>query len=197
VTELIAIISFGLAAGMTPGPNNTLLMISGANWGFRASIPHILGILAGFPVMMFVVGFGIGHIFMAYPVLHTILKYTCLVWILFLAWKTWNAGKPDAEGKREGKPMSFLSAALFQWVNPKAWIIAVGAVAVFVPVGRDTFAGVVNVTLGFFLSAIPSTVVWCLFGAAIARFLSTANRVRIFNAVMAVLLVVSVLPMLF
>jgi threonine/homoserine/homoserine lactone efflux protein len=196
VTEFIAIVSFGLAAGMTPGPNNTLLMISGANWGFRATLPHIFGIVTGFPLMMFIVGLGLGRVFIAYPVLHTILKYACFAWILFLAWKTWNASRPDAGGKKSAKPMGFFAAAAFQWVNPKAWIMAVGAMALFVPIGSNVFSGVLLVALGFFLVSIPSSVIWCLFGAAIARLLNSEKRARIFNAIMAILLVASVVPLL-
>lgn len=197
MTDLIPIISFGLAGGMTPGPNNTLLMISGANFGFRATIPHLLGILAGFPAMMFLTGIGLGRVFSSYPVLHTILKYACLGWILFMAWQIIRVGKPDAEGKRSARPMTFFAAAAFQWVNPKAWIMAVGAMAIFVPLGGDTFAAVFKVTLGFFIAAVPSCLTWCIFGLAIARFLNSQKRIRWFNAIMAVLLVASVLPLFF
>lgn len=179
---------------MTPGPNNTLLMISGARWGFRATVPHILGILAGFPVMMFVVGMGVGEVFKKYPALELALRYICLAWILYLAFQTFRAGMPDTASNASGRPMRFWEAAAFQWVNPKAWFMAIGAPALFVMPGQDKVTGVLIVTLGFFLSAVPSTLTWCFFGTAIARFLNTGKRVRIFNAVMAILLVASVIP---
>jgi len=181
---------------MTPGPNNTLLMISGARWGFRATVPHILGIVVGFPEMMFLVGIGVGEFFKAYPVFEVTMRYACLTWILYLAYQTVRAGMPDAAAAESGRPMSFLQAAAFQWVNPKAWFMAIGAPALFVVQGQDKLTGILIVTLAFFLSAIPSTLTWCFFGTAIAGFLNTPRRIRFFNTIMAVLLVASVLPLI-
>lgn len=196
MTQFLNIFTFGLAGGMTPGPNNTLLMISGARWGFRATLPHILGILAGFPPMVFIVGAGMGEIFSRYEMIRFILKYACLAWILYLAWLTLRATMPDATGAKSGRPMRLWEAAAFQWINPKAWLMAIGAPAMFTAPGQDALTGSLFVTAGFFFAAIPSTLVWCFFGTAIARFLNTPKRMRVFNTVMAVLLVASVLPLL-
>lgn len=182
---------------MTPGPNNTLLMISGARWGLRATLPHILGILAGFPVMVFVVGAGLGEFFSRYPQLQLALRYICFLWILYLAWQTMSAGMPDTSETKSGRPMRLWEAAAFQWVNPKAWLMAVGAPAIFILPGQDKITGAAFVTAGFFIAAIPSTFTWCLFGTAIARFLSTPARIRWFNVIMAILLVASAVPVFF
>lgn len=193
---LWAMFGFALITAFTPGPNNTMLMISGANWGFRPSLPHVLGITIGFPVMVFAVGMGLGGVFEAYPLLHDILKYVAFAYLLYLAWKLANAGRHDASGARVGKPMSFIAAALFQWVNPKAWIMAVGALALYVPAGSDVLHAVLLLALAFAVCALPSASVWCLFGTAIARLLDSDRRVMIFNIVMAILLVVSMVPTL-
>lgn len=182
---------------MTPGPNNTLLMLSSARWGIRATLPHIAGILAGFPVMVFVVAAGMGEFFTRYPKTQLALRSACLIWILYLAWQTFRAGMPDATGDKAGRPMRLWEAAAFQWVNPKAWLMAAAAPAMFILPGQDKITGALFVTAGFFFAAIPSTLVWCLFGTAIARFLNSQTRIRWFNTVMAVLLVASALPMLF
>ncbi|MCX5493543.1 LysE family translocator [Kaistia dalseonensis] len=193
---LFAMFGFALITAFTPGPNNTMLMVSGANWGFWPSLPHVMGITIGFPLMVFAVGMGLGGVFDAYPVLHDILKYVAFAYLLYLAWKLANAGRHDASGARVGKPMSFTAAALFQWVNPKAWMMAIGAMALYVPAGGDVLHAVLLLVLVFASTALPSASVWCLFGTGIARFLDSERRVAIFNAVMALLLVVSMVPTL-
>ncbi|BCP53120.1 protein AmbA [Kaistia sp. 32K] len=195
--QVLAILGFALVTAFTPGPNNTMLMISGANWGVVPSVPHILGITVGFPVMVFAVGMGLGGVFEAYPLLHEILKYVSFLYLLYLAWKLARSGRHDTEGAREGRPMSFLAAALFQWVNPKAWIMAISAMALYVPQGGTILPAVLLLTAIFALTSLPSSATWCLFGTAIARFLDSDRRVAIFNAVMAVLLVLSMVPTLF
>lgn len=195
--QLWPIISFGLVTGLTPGPNNTLLMISGANFGMRATVPHLAGVIFGFPTMVFTVGMGLVQFFSAYPLLHTILRIACVLWILWLAVRLIGSRKKDADSAEIGQPISFFAAAAFQWINPKAWIMAVGSIALFVPVGTDTLIGVARVTLGFFLVAIPSSLTWCIFGAVIATYLSTDFRVRVFNIIMTLLLIISIVPVLF
>jgi threonine/homoserine/homoserine lactone efflux protein len=196
VDQILAILGFALVTAFTPGPNNTMLMISGANWGVAPSIPHMLGITIGFPIMVFAVGMGLGGVFEAYPVLHEILKYGSFLYLLYLAWKLARAGRHDTDGNRLGKPMSFLAAALFQWVNPKAWMMAVSAMALYVPAGSAILPAVLLLAAIFALTSLPSAATWCLFGTAISRFLDSDRRVAIFNAVMAALLVLSMVPTL-
>jgi threonine/homoserine/homoserine lactone efflux protein len=195
--QILAILGFAAVMAFTPGPNNTMLMISGANWGVVPSVPHMLGITVGFPLMVFAVGMGLGGFFETYPVLHEILKYVSFAYLLYLAWKLARAGRHDADGARQGKPMSFLSAALFQWVNPKAWIMAVTAMALFVPAGSAMLPAVLLLAAIFAMTSLPSAVTWCLFGTAISRFLDSDRRIAVFNAAMALLLVLSMVPTLF
>ncbi|WP_018184426.1 LysE family translocator [Kaistia granuli] len=194
--QILAILGFALVTAFTPGPNNTMLMISGANWGVAPSIPHMLGITIGFPVMVFAVGMGLGGVFEAYPVLHEILKYGSFLYLLYLAWKLARAGRHDTDGNRQGRPMSFLAAALFQWVNPKAWVMAISAMALYVPAGSAMLPAVLLLAAIFALTSLPSAATWCLFGTAISRFLDSDRRVAVFNAVMAALLVLSMVPTL-
>lgn len=194
--NLLAILGFTAVMAFTPGPNNTMLMISGANWGVLPSVPHILGITVGFPLMVFAVGMGLGGLFESHPILHEILKYVSFAYLLYLAWKLARAGRHDSDGTRQGKPMSFLAAALFQWVNPKAWIMAVSAMALFVPAGSPMLSGVLLLSGASALMSLPSAATWCLFGTGISRFLDSDRRIAVFNAAMAVLLVLSVVPTL-
>ena len=127
---LIGLTGFAFVSSITPGPNNLMLMASGANFGFWRSIPHMLGILLGFTLMVFLVGLGLAQVFDAYPVLHDVLKVVSVVYMGWLAWKIANAAPPK-KGEAAGTPMTFLQAAAFQWVNPKAWAMALTAVTVY------------------------------------------------------------------
>jgi threonine/homoserine/homoserine lactone efflux protein len=195
--DLLPLIGFAFVASITPGPNNTLLMISGANWGFRASLPLLLGVVTGFLVMLFAVGMGLGGAFEAWPFLHQVLKWACFAYLLVLAWKVARSGGSASGDGRAAKPLSFLSAATFQWINPKAWIMSVSALAVYVPVGAPHASAVLKICLVFLIVGSPCCLSWCLGGSALSRFLRTPRRVRIFNVTMAVLLVASMLPTLF
>ncbi|MBZ9935398.1 LysE family translocator [Mesorhizobium sp. BR1-1-16] len=194
--QWLALLGFAFVMAFTPGPNNAMLMISGANFGFARSVPHLLGVSLGFPAMVLGVGLGLGGVLEAYPVAHRVLAYVAFAYMLFLAWKLAFAGRVDREGIRVGKPMSFVAAALFQWVNPKAWVMAVSALALYVVSDEPAISSASRVALAFALTAFPSTVVWCLFGIAISRYLDSDRRVAIFNGTMAVLLVASMVPTL-
>ncbi|SHG07182.1 Threonine/homoserine/homoserine lactone efflux protein [Kaistia soli DSM 19436] len=194
--QWLALLGFAFVTAFTPGPNNAMLMISGANFGFARSVPHMLGVSIGFPVMVLAVGLGLGGVLEAYPLVHRILAYVAFAYLVYLAWKLAFAGRVDGEGIRVGKPMSFVAAALFQWVNPKAWIMAVSALALYVPPNEAALTSSSRVALAFALAAFPSTVVWCLFGKAISHYLDSDRRIAIFNGTMAVLLVVSMVPTL-
>lgn len=182
---------------MTPGPNNTLLMISGATWGFTATLPHLLGVIIGFPLMVFAIGLGLGRLLGEWPVLHTALKAACAVWVAVVALRLLKTSKPGQQHAPGAKPISFWNAALFQWVNPKALVMAVTSAALFIPVGSDMLEGIGIVSAGFFLAAIPSAVTWCLFGAMVSDFLNSEFRIRMFNIIMTLLLIVSMLPVIF
>jgi threonine/homoserine/homoserine lactone efflux protein len=194
--DLLPLLGFAFVAGITPGPNNALLMLSGAHWGFRATLPLFLGIVLGFPLMFFAVGMGLGNAFKTWPVLHLVLKVVSVAYLLWLAWSLARAGSPDiASG--QAKPVSFLGAAGLQWVNPKAWLIAVSVMSVYVPVGAPPLPAVLSIMLVLFLVAIPCALTWLLFGTAVAGFLTNPRRVFVFNLTMALFLVLSIVPILF
>lgn len=195
--QIVALLGFAFVTAFTPGPNNTMVMASGANWGLRRSVPHVLGIGVGFPAMLIAVGLGLGEVFEAFPIAHVILRYVAFAYLLFLAWKLAGSGRHDASGARSGNPLTFLQAALFQWVNPKAWVMALGALALFGEPSTVGLGPILLLALIFVLAGWSSAATWCVFGTAIARFIDTDRRAAIFNVAMAVLLVASMLPALF
>jgi len=190
---VIPVTLFSAASLSSPGPNNVMVAASGVNFGFRRTIPHMLGIAIGFAVMNLAVGLGLGRVFETYPQIHVVLKYLSISYLVFLAWKIANSG-PVKEGGRRAEPFTFLQAAAFQWVNPKAWAVAVGAVATFTTVGGNLLAEVVVMSLIFLLWTIPSASIWIFFGTVIGRFLHTPRRLKAFNWFMAGLLLLSLVP---
>ena len=187
---------YALASSITPGPNNLMLMASGANFGIRPTLPHAMGISLGFGLMVVIVGLGLGALFLASPVLQAGMKLLGFGYILWLAWKVANSSGIGEGDSSKGRPFTFTEAALFQWVNIKAWMMAIGAVSVYTTPGGNIPVEVLVLALIFILVNQPSVAVWMVLGAEIKRFLSTPRSLRIFNIVMAVLLVASVLPML-
>lgn len=194
--DLLPLAGFAFVSSITPGPNNTLLMLSGAHWGFRKSLPLILGIFLGFSLMLFLVGLGLGNAFRAWPTLHLVLKGVSVAYLLWLAWKLARAGSPDEKGAGRARPLSFLAAASLQWINPKAWFMAVTATSVYVPVGAPPAISFL-VTAWFMLIGFPCCLAWFFFGTALKRFLTSPARVKAFNLLMALLLLASVALILF
>jgi threonine/homoserine/homoserine lactone efflux protein len=193
---LLPLLGFVIVGTATPGPNNLMVLISGANWGLRPTLPHILGIATGFPVMIVAVGLGLDLVFQAFPALHEILKYLAFAYLCWLAWKIAMAGRPEAEG-RSGRPMRFLEAAAFQWVNPKAWAIVFAGVALYTTETGNKAWEIGLIAVLFGLACIPNGIVWALFGSAISRLLDDDSWRRRFNIAMAILLVISTVPTLF
>lgn len=187
------LVTFAFVSSITPGPNNLMLMASGANFGFWRTVPHMLGIALGFTLMVFLVGLGLAQVFDAYPVLHHILKLLSVLYMAWLAWKIANAAPPK-EGEATGTPMTFLQAAAFQWVNPKAWAMALTAVTVYA-LGTSILA-VAAVAATFGLVNAPSVSTWTLLGQQMRRFLTNPARLRAFNWTMAALLMASLYPVL-
>ncbi len=190
---ILPLITFAFVSSITPGPNNLMLLTSGLNFGMRRTLPHMLGVGIGFTVMIMIVGLGLGEVFKLYPFLLTILKYAGAAYILWLAWKISQSGPVEGDGEVQGKPMTFLQAAAFQWVNPKAWIMAVSAIATYT-VPQNFTASVLVVSLIFGVTNLPCIASWAMFGAGLKRFLNDPKIIRIFNYVMAVLLIASLWP---
>ena len=192
--ELItALVVFAFVSSATPGPNNLMLMASGANFGFARTIPHMLGIAIGFSVMILLVGAGLVQIFDAWPVSYTILKIASVLYMSWLAWKIARASS-TAEGDTTGRPMTFLQAAAFQWVNPKAWAMALTALSVYA--ADATLVAFAVVALVFGAVNLPSITIWTVLGQQMKRFLTNPTRLRLFNWTMAALLMASLYPVL-
>lgn len=193
---LAAIALFGFASSITPGPNNTMLLASGANFGLRRTVPHIFGVAVGFFVLMIAVGLGLGALFSAYPMLQTVLKVVGTAYLLWLAWKTATAkGIGGGSSPGDGKPLTFMQAVAFQWVNPKAWVMTLGAMTAYAPKG-SAILGPATVACVVAAVNLPCIASWASFGAMLRRFLDRPQILRVFNVSMAVLLVASLYPVL-
>lgn len=212
--SLLPLIAFTASSAMTPGPNNIMLMTSGVNFGFRRTVPHVLGVVFGFPAMVLVVGLGIGTTLLTQPLVHTCAT---VIGILYLLWLAWHIAAADvtaneaaliaAEQKADAplvgsgyttrsaaRPMSFLGAAAFQWINAKAWISIIGMLAIYAPKGYGVVGGILVVTLINLVASAASATTWALFGLAVARWLQNPVRRRLFNIAMALLLVATLVP---
>jgi threonine/homoserine/homoserine lactone efflux protein len=191
---LTALTAFAFVASITPGPNNMMLLASGVNFGFRRTIPHMLGISLGFGFMILLIGLGIGQLFVQVPWLYQVLKVVSVGYMLWLAWRIATAGPISATAADpDARPMTFLEGAAFQWVNPKAWSMCLTAVAAYT-LPSQYFMSMLVVTVAFVVVNVPSIAVWTLFGASLRGFLADPKRVRIFNVVMALALVASIWP---
>lgn len=187
-------VAFVTASTITPGPNSIMIMASGVNFGFRSTVPHILGVAVGITFVISLAGIGIGAILDLFPFVQWALLAASTTYLLYLAWKIANAA-PTAEADTAGSPLTFAQALLFQAVNPKVWALGMAAVALFAP----GFApqSVVLVALTFAGVGLLSNSAWGWFGTVIRRFLSTGRRLKTFNIVAALALVASLAPALF
>ena len=190
---LIAFVMFATVMFFTPGPNNIMLLSSGLTYGFRRSLPHIAGIAIGVSIMVASVGLGLGAIFIAYPVLQTILKYVGIAYLIYLAAVIAMSGSVTPGQDNQRGPMTFWGAVLFQWVNVKGWVMAIGIITAYSAVAG--FPGNIAIQAAvMFVMAGSSSLVWTLFGTSLRSFLTSPTAVRIFNVVMAVLLLASLIP---
>jgi threonine/homoserine/homoserine lactone efflux protein len=192
---LIPYVLYCVAMSGTPGPNNVMLLASGVNYGYGRTQPHIWGINIGFSLMMFLMALGLGAVFLAEPRLQLALKIVGIASMLWLAWKIASASEVG-EGEARGRPMTFLEAAAFQWVNVKAWMMIMGAIAVYAPPGYSPLQKALYLSLIMLVAGAPAMHVWTLFGVGIRRFLDNPKALRAFNVTMALLLVASLIPML-
>jgi threonine/homoserine/homoserine lactone efflux protein len=191
----VGLLLFAVAMSATPGPNNVMVTASAARFGLRRTLPHIAGVAIGFAIMLLLTGLGLGAVFVALPALRVVLALASIAWMLFLAWAIARGTPPGEMGEASaGRPFTFLQAALFQWVNPKAWMIAVTVVATRANFGPVWFSALV-VALVFLVVTLPVVGTWAAAGHALGRYLA-GPWFRAFNIAMAILLVASLLPLI-
>lgn len=190
---LPAMMLFAVSSAFTPGPNNIMMMASGLNFGVRKSLPHLLGVWFGVPTMVIGVGFGLGFLFQTYPLLHQLIKVLGILYLLYLAWLIANSAGVEVNDAR-AKPLTFIQAALFQWINPKGWVVTTSAIATFSNPESNIYLQVVIIAGVFLLFAAPATATWLCFGSVLQRVISHRWQQKLFNGVMALLLVVSITP---
>ena len=189
----IAFVVFAAVMFFTPGPNNIMLLSSGLTYGFRRTLPLLAGIVIGFAFMVGAVGLGFQTVFIAYPVLQTILKYAGIAYLIYLAAVIAMSGPVTPGQDNQRGPMTFWAAVLFQWVNVKGWVMAIGIITAYSAVAG--FPGNIAIQAAvMFVMAGLSSLVWTLFGTSLRSFLTSPTAVRIFNVVMAVLLLASLIP---
>lgn len=193
--QLVAFCLFAIVSSITPGPNNTMVLASGLNHGFARSLPHVAGISIGFAFLVLATGLGLHAVFVRWPVLQSLLKYVGAAYLLWLAWKLARAAPMARDGDRAARPMTFIGAAAFQWVNPKAWVMAVGAVTTYLPQAFGA-ADVLLLAALFGVLNAPCVGAWAAFGTAMRSMLHDPRAVRWFNLAAAALLVGSLVPML-
>ena len=195
--QLLALAGFVVVMTGTPGPNNMMLLASGANFGFRRSLPHIFGITVGCQILLVAVALGIGQLLSLYPLLDSVLKVLCGLALFYLAWTLVRPTKvlPASGEVKVARPLTFLQAAMFQWVNPKARLMMITAIATYTE-PTAMLSSLAVIALFFAIIGIPCISTWNLFGATLRVFLQDTRRARLFNVTMAVLLLGSMYPLL-
>lgn len=212
---LISLCMFAFATSATPGPNNAMLFASGVNFGLRRSVPHILGVTLGFTFMQLALGLGVGVVFEAVPGLYNVLRVLGVGYMLYLAWAIGTSTPPastepttesateqtteqamaqQARGTAKAKPMTFLQASAFQWVNPKALMMCITAASTYAPPDQPVI-GALIVTAAFFFVGMPCVGAWAVLGSVMRGLLQDHRRLKVFNVTMALLLAASIVPM--
>jgi len=186
---------FAVSSSITPGPNNIMVMASGLNFGIRKSLPLLTGICVGFSVMLLLVGLGFGHLFSMFPSLILFVKITGTAYLLYLAWLIATSSDID-NSKQQNEPFGFIKGALFQWVNGKAWVVAIGAISAFTSVGEHYSLQVLNISTTFFVISFPCVGVWLIFGSLLRDYFENVTYLRWFNISMSLLLVLSIIPVI-
>ena len=192
---LFAFVVFATVMFFTPGPNNVMLLSSGLTHGFRPTLPHIAGVTIGFAFMIGAVGLGFGAIFIAYPILQTILKYAGVAYLIYLAAVIAMSGPVKEEGSDRRGPMTFWGAAMFQWINVKGWVMVIGTITAYAAIANFPWNIAIQVGICLILGALSCSA-WAMFGSALRPLLSSSRAVRTFNIVMAILLLASLIPVL-
>jgi threonine/homoserine/homoserine lactone efflux protein len=190
---LVALVAFGAVMAFTPGPNNIMVLSSGLTYGFRRTLPHIAGVAFGISFMIAVMGLGFGAIFFAWPILQTILKYAGIVYLVYLAFIIAMSGPVTPGQDNHAAPMTFWGAVLFQWINVKGWVMAIGIITAYSAVASFPWNIATQAGLMFLMGGLSCTA-WALFGTSLRPVLTSPRAVRAFNIVMAVLLLASLYP---
>ncbi len=190
---LLGLLGFAFASSITPGPNNLMLMSSGANFGLRRTIPHALGVMMGFVFMCIVIGAGLVQLFEQFPAVYLVMKGLSVAFLVWLAWKIANA-TPPAEAPSDARPLTFMQASLFQWINPKAVGMALTTITSYTY--DQTVGAVVLSACIFGCVNLPSVSTWVLVGTQLKRWLNSPNRLRAFNWTCAALLLATIYPIL-
>ncbi|MBL8707598.1 MAG: LysE family translocator [Rhodospirillaceae bacterium] len=200
--DLLALAVFAFVTSITPGPSNFMLLTSGANFGFVRTLPQVLGITIGFKALLLGVGLGLGGLLTAYPVLHVMLKIGGAAYLLYLAWRIGMSraigSAPDGDGMdgaAAGRPLTFLESAIFQWVNPKAWVVAVTVMALYTN-EASPFLSVLLIAVAFAIVNLPSVSTWAWLGVSLRGFLADPVRLKWFNIAMGLALAATLWPLI-
>ena len=191
----LALLVYAFVTSITPGPNNLMLLASGVNFGFIRTVPHMLGIGFGFLLLLLGVGFGLGAVLSAFPAFHLLLKIAGGAYLLYLSWRVAMSRSMDNGDSGGARPMSFWEAVAFQWVNPKAWVMAFTAMAVYTS-PEAPFISMLLISAAFALVNLPCVSSWAGFGTALRQFLADPARLKWFNIAMGLMLAATVWPML-
>ncbi|MEN9946053.1 MAG: hypothetical protein RLZZ293_439 [Pseudomonadota bacterium] len=189
----LPLVIFCFSTAITPGPNNLMIMLSGVTFGFRRSLPHYFGICIGFPSMVFLVGLGMGEIFQYMPILHIIIQYLGATYMLYLAWLLISSATKLEIPEANKKPFTFGKALLFQWVNPKAWIMAIGVFATYSQLNINTLTQTFIITLIYLINCVICATIWLVGGISLSKYLTNPCHLRYFNLTMGILLILSII----
>ena len=191
----IAFSVFAFVSSITPGPNNIMLMASGTNFGFKKTIPHLLGVNLGFGFLLFCVGIGLMQIFDLFPIMHDVFKIFCSIYLIYLAYRIATSASQTKNSQSRARPFSFIQAILFQWINPKGWSMALTGISVYST--SSSLVGVLIITLAYTMINLPCICFWTMLGEQFGRFMTSNLRLRIFNYIMATLLVLTLVQIFF
>lgn len=194
--QLSSLALFCFVATATPGPNNVMLMTSGLNFGVKPTLPHWLGVCVGFPIMALAVALGCSVLFERFPVVQQLIEVLGVSYLLYLAWRIATT-KPQVNESTNRKPLTFIQALVFQWVNPKAWVMATSAIATFAIFKDKPYLNAVSVAVVFLLVEFPATGAWVFCGAWLRKLIQKPSFIAVFNMVMALLLVLSIAPVIY
>ncbi|HBC7455093.1 TPA: LysE family translocator [Proteus mirabilis] len=187
---------FSFVTSITPGPNNIMLLASGINFGLKRTMPHAIGVSLGFFVMLLAVGIGIGALIKSSPIIYNILKYLGALYLLWLAWKTAISHSVEQNSNKQGSPLTLLEAALFQWINPKSWMMAISGITLYTS-PQYPYISMLLVAIIFTLINFPCVAIWATFGHGLRERLKNPKILKLFNFIMGGLLALSAISVLF